>query len=66
MSKYFLDGREVPETDAATAWFAHASSQGIEISQAIDIWEDAATLEGDASRRTVSEAGIRIDLAAHT
>ncbi|QCP49378.1 hypothetical protein FAZ95_09465 [Trinickia violacea] len=61
MSKYFLEGREVPETDAASAWFAHAASSGIEISRAIDIWEDAATLEGDNSRLAVGEAGIRIE-----
>ncbi|HLX00636.1 MAG TPA: hypothetical protein VKS80_00810 [Trinickia sp.] len=61
MSKYFLEGREVPETDAASAWFTHAAGNGIEISRAIDIWEDAATIEGDKSRLAVGEAGIRIE-----
>ena len=63
MSKYFLEGREVPETDAASAWFTHAASSGIEISRAIDIWEDAATIEGNQSRLAVGEAGIRIEFA---
>ncbi len=61
MGKYFLEGREVAETDAAAAWFTHAASCGIEVSRAIDLWEDAATAEGDASRRAVGEAGIRIE-----
>ncbi|TKC90090.1 hypothetical protein FAZ69_08020 [Trinickia terrae] len=63
MGKYFLAGREVAETDAATTWFEHAASKGIDISRAICIWEDAATIDGGQSRLAVGEAGIRIEFA---
>jgi hypothetical protein len=60
MGKYFLNGREVPEPTAATHWFKHAGSQGVEVSEAINIWEDAATEQGVASRLKVAGAGIEI------
>jgi hypothetical protein len=64
MGKYFMRGAEVPEPRAAECWFSYAETHDIEISRAISIWEDAATAEGDASRRTVGDAGIRIDTAS--
>lgn len=63
MGKYWLREREIPEPDAANAWFAYAESHGIDIPKAISIWEDAATEEGAESRRAVGQAGIRIDLS---
>jgi hypothetical protein len=60
MGKYYLNGSEVPEPTAATLWFKHAGSQGVEVSQAISIWEDAATELGVASRLKVADAGIEI------
>jgi hypothetical protein len=63
MGKYWLREREIPEPDAANAWFAYAESHGIEIPKAISIWEDAATEEGAESRRVVGQANIRIDLS---
>lgn len=61
MGKYFLQSHELPEPDAANAWFAYAESHGIDISKAISIWEDAATESGTESRRLVSAAGIRVE-----
>jgi len=51
----------VDEPDAASAWFAYAGDQGIDVPRAISIWEDAATEDGTDSRRIVSRAGIRIE-----
>jgi hypothetical protein len=51
----------LPEPDAANTWFAYAESHGIDIPKAISIWEDAATKEGEESRRVVSAAGITIE-----
>jgi hypothetical protein len=62
MSQYIMAGREIPETDAAAAWFAYAANKGIDISRAIDLWEEAATIESEQSRLAVGEAGIRIEL----
>ncbi|MDE1184022.1 hypothetical protein [Paraburkholderia sp.] len=62
MGKYFLKSSEVPEPTAANAWFAYAEGHGIDIPKAISIWEDAATIEGEESRRLVSAAGISLDL----
>ena len=64
MDKYFLNDTEVSERDAASAWFSHVEDQGIDISKAISIWEDAATEEGSESRRAVAKAGIRIEVDA--
>jgi hypothetical protein len=64
MGKYFMRGTEVPEPRAAECWFSYAEKHEIEISKAISIWEDAATAEGDTSRRAVGDAGIHIDPAA--
>jgi hypothetical protein len=61
MGKYFLQNSEVPEPDAANEWFAYAGNHGIDIPRAISIWEDAATANGDESRRIVGNAGISID-----
>jgi hypothetical protein len=61
MNKYFLNGREVPETDAATVWFDEAERRGIDIARAISVWEAAASPDGDESRRLVEQAGIRIE-----
>lgn len=46
MGKYFPRNHELPEPEAANAWFAHAESHGIDMSKAIGIWEDAATENG--------------------
>lgn len=62
MERYFLNDREVPETDAAAAWFDHAERQGIDIARAISLWEDASEAEGDDSRRAVAQAGIRVEV----
>ena len=61
MNKCFLNGREVPETDAATVWFDLAEQRGIDIARAISVWESAASPDGDESRRFVAQAGIRIE-----
>ncbi|MBV8628235.1 MAG: hypothetical protein JO371_10275 [Paraburkholderia sp.] len=61
MGRYFVENREVAETDAANTWFAYAESHGIDIAKAISIWEDAATEGGSDSRRIVSSAGIQVD-----
>lgn len=61
MGKYFLQNHELPEPDAANAWFAYAEEHGIDIPKAISIWEDAATESGTESRRLVSAAGITIE-----
>ena len=61
MNKYFLNGREVPETDAATVWFDQAERRGIDIARAISVWEAAASPDADESRRLVEQAGIRIE-----
>jgi hypothetical protein len=61
MGKYFLQNHELPEPDAANTWFAYAECHGIDIPKAISIWEDAATKEGEESRRVVSAAGITIE-----
>jgi hypothetical protein len=37
MLKYFLDDREVPEVDAAAAWFVLAENRGIDVPKAISI-----------------------------
>ncbi|CAE6783212.1 hypothetical protein [Paraburkholderia haematera] len=63
MGKYFLNNRELPEPDAANAWFAYAESHGIDIPKAISIWEDAATGSGVESHQQVSAAGITIETA---
>ena len=52
---------ELPEPEAANRWFAYAESHGIDIPKAISIWEDAATVSGNESRRLVREAGITIE-----
>jgi hypothetical protein len=64
MGKYFLQSTELPEPDAANAWFAYAESHGIDIPKAISIWEDAATESGAESRRMIGAAGITVDTAA--
>jgi hypothetical protein len=61
MGKYFLQNHELPEPDAAIAWFAYAESNGIDIPRAISIWEDAATESGTESRQLVRAAGISIE-----
>jgi hypothetical protein len=61
MGKYFLQNHELPEPDAANKWFAYAASHGIDIPEAISIWEDAATESGTESRQKVSAAGITIE-----
>jgi hypothetical protein len=61
MLKYFLDDREVTETDAATAWFERAENHGIDVSKAIGIWEDASEATGENSRRIVGQSGIRVE-----
>jgi len=61
MEKYFVHDTEVAETEAAGTWFSYAANNDLEISKAIDIWEDAATPEGEGSRATISKAGIRIE-----
>ncbi|WP_345814291.1 hypothetical protein AAGS40_06025 [Paraburkholderia sp. PREW-6R] len=63
MGKYFVEQQEFPEPDAANTWFAYAEKHGIDISRAISIWEDAATENGEASRREVGAAGITIETA---
>jgi hypothetical protein len=63
MGKYFLRSNELPEPDAAIAWFAYAERQGIDIPKAISIWEDAATESGAESRRKVGAAGITVETA---
>ena len=62
MDQYFLDGRPISEADASTAWFDYAERNGIDVPRAISLWEDAATPEGEASRRAVSQAGIRVEV----
>jgi hypothetical protein len=61
MLRYFLDDREVMETDAATAWFDRAEHHGIDAPRAISIWEDAAEAAGEDSRRIVAQLGIRVE-----
>jgi hypothetical protein len=61
MLKYFLDDK-VSEADAAVAWFVRAENRGIDVSKAIRIWEDAAELAGDTSRRVVAQSGIRVEV----
>ncbi|MDR6447844.1 hypothetical protein ACTJLC_01375 [Paraburkholderia sp. 22099] len=46
MGKYFPRNYELPEPEAANAWFAYAESHGIDMSKAIGICEDAATENG--------------------
>ncbi|WP_206952383.1 hypothetical protein [Trinickia acidisoli] len=60
MDKYFLDDRPVPEPDASTVWFDYAERNGIDVSRAISLWEDAATPEGETGRHAVAQAGIRV------
>ena len=62
MGRYFLCDIEVTESDAALAWFSYAGDHDIDISEAIGIWDDAATQEGANSRDTVGLAGIRVEL----
>ncbi len=54
MLRYFLDNREMTETDAATAWFERAENHGFDVPKAIGVWEDAA--EGTAEARCTTEA----------
>jgi hypothetical protein len=61
MLRYFLDDREVMETDAATAWFDRAENHGIDAPRAISIWEDAAEATGEDSRRIAAQLGIRVE-----
>ncbi|PCE26804.1 hypothetical protein BWP39_08415 [Paraburkholderia acidicola] len=61
MGTYFVKDHAVPEPQAATLWFTYAGNHGIEISRAINIWEDAATDAGTESRDIVERAGIRIE-----
>ncbi|MCX4164523.1 MULTISPECIES: hypothetical protein [Paraburkholderia] len=61
MGTYFVKNHAVPEPQAATQWFTYAGDHGIEISRAINIWEDAATDEGAKSRDIVERAGIHIE-----
>lgn len=58
--RYFVANDEIPEQQAASRWFRYAQEHGVEVSRAISVWEDAATLEGERSRATVAAAGIRI------
>ncbi|PLZ03587.1 hypothetical protein CY652_04140 [Burkholderia sp. WAC0059] len=60
--KYFVNGLETPEKDAASRWFDYAQAQGIDVSRAISLWEDAALPDGDQGRAAVGQAGIRIEL----
>ena len=60
MDQYFLDDRPVAEAHASTAWFEYAERNGIDLPRAISLWEDASTLEGEASRQAVAQAGIRV------
>jgi hypothetical protein len=60
MDQYFLHDRSVPEAEASTAWFEYAERQGIDVSRAISVWEDASTPEGEPSRQAVAKAGIRV------
>lgn len=62
MDQYFLDDRPISEADASTAWFDYAEHNDIDISRAISLWEDASTPEGEASRRAVAQAGIRVEV----
>jgi hypothetical protein len=62
MLRYFLDDREVTETDAATAWFDRAENRGIDVPKAIGIWEDASEATGEDSRRIVEQSGIRVEI----
>lgn len=59
--RYFVEGNEISEQQAAGRWFLYAQEHNIDISRAICLWEDAATFEGGASRKAVSAAGIRIE-----
>lgn len=61
MIRYFLRDIEVIAPVAASAWFSYAEDDGIDISKAISIWEDAATNEGANSRDAVGLAGIRVE-----
>lgn len=58
--QYFEENREIPEPQAATRWFTYAQENGIDVSRAISLWEDAATPEGGQSRETIASSGIRI------
>jgi hypothetical protein len=58
--RYFIGNDEIPEQQAASRWFHYAEQNAIDVSRAISVWEDAATLEGQRSRDTVAAAGIRI------
>lgn len=62
MDKYFFNDRPVRETAASSAWFDYAERNGIDIARAISLWEDAATPQGEASRRVVQQAGIRVQV----
>ncbi|MGN6652933.1 hypothetical protein [Trinickia sp.] len=62
MDSYFLNDRPLSEADAATAWFDYAEHNGIDLPRAISLWEDASTPGGEASRRTVAQAGIRVEV----
>ncbi|CAM2172950.1 Sel1 repeat family protein [Paraburkholderia sacchari] len=58
--QYFEENREISEQQAASRWFTYTQDNGIEISRAISLWEDAATPEGERSRETIASSGIRI------
>ena len=58
--QYFEENREIAEPQAASRWFAYAQENGIDISRAISLWEDAAMPEGARSREAVAQSGIRI------
>lgn len=62
MDQYFLDNRAISEADASTAWFDYAEHNGIDLPRAISLWEDASMPEGEASRRTLAHAGIRVEV----
>ncbi|MGI4814029.1 MAG: hypothetical protein ACRYG5_16795 [Janthinobacterium lividum] len=62
MNKYLLNNTPVSEHDAASAWLAYTAKTPIDMPQAINLWEDAATIEGAASREKIAAAGIVIQL----
>ncbi|QGZ61656.1 hypothetical protein [Paraburkholderia acidisoli] len=58
--RYYVADKEITEQQAASRWFRYAQEHDVDVSRAISVWEDAATLEGERSRETVAAAGIRI------
>ena len=51
-----------PKLGASTAWFGYAERNGIDVSRAISLWEDAFDPEGEQSREAVAKAGIRVNV----